>query len=98
MDALAVRELEKVAGHVPICPNIHALEEIRPGLEWKWLGHGSREVATSHYQSRTPQSAHHPHKSHDEHRQCNPGGSVHFALLLGFDNLYTTPSKIPLLD
>ena len=47
---------------------------------------------------RTPQSAHHPHKSHDEHRQCNPGGGVYFALLLGFDNSYTTPSKKPLLD
>ena len=26
------------------------------------------------------------------------GGGVSFALLLGFDNPHTTPSKIPLLD
>ena len=44
---------------------------------------------------RTPQSAHHPHKSHDEHRQCNPGGGIHFAVLLGSDNSYTTPLEIP---
>ena len=48
--------------------------------------------------SRTPQSAHHPHKSHDEHRQCNPGGGIHFAVLLGSDNSYTTPSEIPFFD
>ena len=47
--------------------------------------------------SRTPQSAHHPHKSHDEHRQCNPAGGVHFAVLLGSDNSYTTPFEIPFL-
>ena len=47
--------------------------------------------------SRTPQSAHHPHKSHDEHRQCNPGGGIHFAVLLGSDNSYTTPFEIPFL-
>ena len=40
---------------------------------------------------RTPQSAHHPHKSHDEHRQCNPGGGIHLAVFLGSDNLCTTP-------
>ena len=48
--------------------------------------------------NRAPPSAHHPHKSHNEHRQCNPGGGVHFAVLLGSDNSYTTPSKIPLWD
>ena len=42
--------------------------------------------------------AHHPHKSHDEYRQCNPGGGEKFALLLGFDNSYTTPSKISLVN
>ena len=42
---------------------------------------------------RTPQSTHHPHKSHEEHRQCNPGGGIHFAVLLGSDNSYTTPLK-----
>ena len=47
---------------------------------------------------RTPQSAHRPHKSHKTHRQCNPGGSVHVAVLLGSDNSYTTPSKTLLLD
>ena len=26
------------------------------------------------------------------------GGGVYFAVLLGIDNSYTTPSKIPLLD
>ena len=48
---------------------------------------------------RTPQSAHHPlgHKSHDEHGQCNPGGGIHFAVLLGSDNSYTTPFEIPFL-
>ena len=46
---------------------------------------------------RAPQSAHHPHKSHDEHRQCNPGGGIHFAVLLGSDNSYTTPFEIPFL-
>ena len=45
-----------------------------------------------------PQSAHHPHKNHVEHCLCNAGGGVHFALLLGSDNSYTTPSKYPLLD
>ena len=40
---------------------------------------------------RTPQSAHHPHKNHDEHRQCSPGGGIHFVVLLGSDNSYTTP-------
>ena len=36
-----------------------------------------------------------PHKNHVEHRVCNPGGGVYFALLfkLGSDNSYTTPSK-----
>ena len=48
--------------------------------------------------SRTPQSAHHPHKSHDEHCKCNPGGGVCFAALLGSDTSYTTLSKIPLVD
>ena len=46
---------------------------------------------------RTPQSAHHPHQNHDEHRQCNPGGGIHFAVLLGSDNSYTTPFEIPFL-
>ena len=32
---------------------------------------------------RTPQSVHHPHNSHDEHRQSNHGGGVYFAVLLG---------------
>ena len=32
----------------------------------------------------------HPHKSHDEHRQCNPGGAVQFAGLPGSDNSYVT--------
>ena len=41
--------------------------------------------------SRTPQSAHHPPKNHDEHRKCNPRDAVYFALLLGSDNPYTTP-------
>ena len=44
--------------------------------------------------NRTPQSAHHPHKNHIEHRNDNPGGGVYFAALLGFDNSYTTPSRI----
>ena len=48
--------------------------------------------------ARTPQSAHHPHKSHDEHRQRNPGGGIHFAVLLGSDNSYTTPFEIPFLS
>ena len=47
---------------------------------------------------RTPQSAHHTHKNHDEHRQCNSGGGIHFAVLLGSDNSYTTPFEIPLLS
>ena len=38
---------------------------------------------------RTPQSVHHPHKNHDEHRQCNPGAGIHFAVLLGSDNLFS---------
>ena len=49
------------------------------------------------FEVRTPQSAHHPHKNHDEHRQCNPGGGIHFAVLLGSENLYTTPFEIPFL-
>ena len=28
---------------------------------------------------RTPQSAHHPHKSHFEHCRCNPGGAMRLA-------------------
>ena len=36
-----------------------------------------------------------PHESHDEHRQCNPGGGIHVAVLLGSDNSYTTPFEIP---
>ena len=40
---------------------------------------------------------HRPHKSHDEHCQCNPGRGVHVAVLLGSDNLYTTPFEIPFL-
>ena len=48
--------------------------------------------------SQTPQSAHHPHKSHDEHRQCNPRRGIHFAVLLGPDNSHTTPVEIPLFD
>ena len=47
---------------------------------------------------RNPQSAHHPHKSNDEHRQCNPGGGIHFAVLLGSDNSYTTPLRNPCFD
>ena len=46
---------------------------------------------------RAPQSAHHPHKSYDEHRPCNPGRGIHFAVLLGSDNSYTTPFEIPFL-
>ena len=46
---------------------------------------------------RTPQSAHRPHKSTDEHRQCNPGDGIHFVVLLGSDNSYTTPFEIFLL-
>ena len=51
-----------------------------------------------HHQHRAPPSAHHPHKSHVEHLNCNPGGGIYVAILLGSDNSYTTPSKIPLLD
>ena len=29
----------------------------------------------------------------DEHRQCNTGGGVSFAVLLGSDNSYTAPFK-----
>ena len=47
--------------------------------------------------NRTPQSAHHPHKSDDEHHQCNPGGGIRFVVLLGSDNSYTTPFEIPFL-
>ena len=36
-----------------------------------------------------------PHKNHDEHRQCNPGGGGHFAVILGSDNSYTTPLRNP---
>ena len=46
--------------------------------------------------ARTPQSAHHPHKNNEEHRQCNPGGGIYVAVLLGYDNSYTTPFEIPL--
>ena len=46
---------------------------------------------------RASQSAHHPHKSHDEHRQCNPGCGIHCAVLLDSDNSYTTPFEIPFL-
>ena len=46
---------------------------------------------------RSPESVHHPHKNHDEHRQCNPGGGIHFAVLLGSDNSCTTPFEIPFL-
>ena len=56
---------------------------------------GSRQPRSRGPLDRTPQSAHHPHKSHDEHRQCNPGGGIHFAVLLGSDNSYTTPFEIP---
>ena len=38
-----------------------------------------------------------PPQSHDEHRQCNPGGGIHFAVLLGSDNSCTTPFEIPFL-
>ena len=38
-----------------------------------------------------------PHKNHDEHRQCNPARGVHFAVLLGSDNSYTTPFEVPFL-
>ena len=51
----------------------------------------------SRHLCRTPQSAHHDHQSHDEHRQRNPAGGVHFAFLLGSDNSYTTPFEIPFL-
>ena len=37
-----------------------------------------------------PTSAHHLHKSHDEHHQSNPGGGAYFVVLLGIANLYTT--------
>ena len=57
----------------------------------------SRKALWEIERSRTPQSAHHPHKNHDEHRQCNPGGGIHFAVLLGSDNSYTTPFEIPFL-
>ena len=38
-----------------------------------------------------------PPENHVERRMCNPGGGVYVAALLGSDNSYTTPSKIPLL-
>ena len=38
-------------------------------------------------------SAHHPHKNHIEHRDCNPGGGVCFAVLLGSGTSYATPCR-----
>ena len=72
-----------------------------PGGNLDWSGWQSR--VSEHFRAkttahgRTPQSAHHPHKSHDEHCQCNPGGGIHFAVLVGSDNSYTTPFEIPFL-
>ena len=55
--------------------------------------------ARSHtHTHRTPQSAHHPHKSHDEHRQCNPGGGIHFAVLFRFWQFVHQPLWNPFFD
>ena len=48
--------------------------------------------------NRTPQSAHHPHKNHVEHRNGNLGGGAYIAALPDTGNFYSTLSKIPLSD